>query len=414
MLLKGFKTKLNPNNKQRSLFAQHAGCARWAYNWGLKECFQAIEARNVAKEKGETLPKFPSAIDLHKKLNAEVKPENKWFYNSSKCAPQQALRDLDNAWKRHLKGDVSADRGFCPPNRRVKGSGVPKRKKKFINDHFYLDGTIYIKDNFIQLPRIGLVRLHETVANQKIKSVTISRKAGEWYVAFKIKVDQVFTDKGFGRVGVDLGIKVLATVSDGTVYPALKPYRSNKVKLKVLQRQLARQIPGGKNREKTKQKIAKLHDRIASIRNDATHKLTSHLTKNHGEIVIENLNVSGMLKNHKLASAIADSGFYEFRRQLEYKAEWYGSKVIVIDRFYPSSQLCSSCGHRQPMPLHLRTYDCPNCGISVDRDLNASMNIRDYSETAASSAVEACGRDLPGGPIETGNKPHLGALSKIV
>lgn len=398
MLLKGFKTKLNPNNKQRSLLAQHAGCARWAYNWGLQECFQAIVARNSALIKGESLPKFPSAIDLHKKLNAEVKPEQKWFYNSSKCAPQQALRDLDNAWKRHLK---------------VKGSGVPKRKKKFVNDHFYLDGAIAIKNGFIQLPRIGLIRLHETVPNQKIKSVNISRKAGEWYVAFKVEVEQVITDKKFGRVGVDVGIKVLATLSDGTIYPALKPYRTNKTKLKVLQRKLARQISGGKNREKTKQKIAKLHAHVASIRNDATHKLTSHLAKNHSEIVIENLNVSGMLKNHKLASAIADSGFYEFRRQLEYKAEWYGSKVVVIDRFYPSSQLCSNCGHRQPMPLHLRTYDCPNCGISIDRDLNASLNIRDYSETAASSAVEACGRDLPGGPIETGSKPQLG-MSKIV
>lgn len=414
MLLKGFKTKLNPNNKQRSLLAQHAGCARWAYNWGLQQCLSYIEARNSAKEKGESLPKFPSAIDLHKKLNAEVKPEQKWFYNSSKCAPQQALRDLGNAWKRHLK---------------VKGSGLPKRKKKFVNDHFYLDGAIAIKDGFIQLPRIGLIRLHETVPNQKIKSVNISRKAGEWYVAFKVEVErgvltdrrfcprkppQVITDKRFGRVGVDLGIKTLATLSDGTIYPALKPYRTNKTKLKVLQRKLARQISGGKNREKTKQKIAKLHARIASIRNNATHKLTSHLAKNHSEIVIENLNVSGLLKNHKLASAIADSGFYEFRRQLEYKTEWYGSKVVIIDRFYPSSQLCSNCGHRQPMPLHLRTYDCPNCSISIDRDLNASINIRDYSETAASSAVEACRRDLPGRPVEAGSKPQLGALSKIV
>jgi putative transposase len=398
MLLKGFKTKLNPNNKQRSLLAQHAGCARWAYNWGLQQCFQIIEARNSALIKGESLPKFPSAIDLHKKLNAEVKPEHKWFYNSSKCAPQQALRDLDNAWKRHLK---------------VKGSGVPKRKKKFVNDHFYLDGAIAIKNGFIQLPRIGLIRLHETFHDQKIKSINISRKAGEWYVAFKVEVEQVIIDKKFGRVGVDVGVKVLATLSDGTIYPALKPYRTNKTKLCVLQRKLSRQTSGGKNREKTKQKIAKLHTRIASIRNDATHKLTSHLAKNHSEIVIENLNVSGLLKNHKLASAIADSAFYEFRRQLEYKAQWYGSKVIVIDRFYPSSQLCSSCGHRQPMPLRLRTYDCPSCGIFIDRDLNASINIRDYSETAASSAVEACGRDLPGRPIEAGNKLHQG-MSKIV
>ena len=398
MLLKGFKTRLDPNNEQRTKFAQHAGCARYAYNWGLSVCFQSIEARSEAKEKGEPLPKFPSAIDLHKKLNAEVKPDRVWFYNSSKCAPQQALRDLDNAWKRYLK---------------VKGSGTPKRKKKFVNDHFYLDGAIVIKDGFIQLPRIGLVRLHESVSNQKIKSVTISRKASDWYVAFKIEAEQVHTEKGFGRVGVDLGIKALATLSDGTVYPALKPYRANKTNLKILPRKLARQTKGGKNREKTKQKIARLHARIANIRNDATHKLTSHLAKNHSEVVIENLNVSGMLKNHCLAGAIADSGFYEFRRQLEYKAEWYGSQVTVIDRFYPSSQLCSCCGHRQPMPLHLRTYDCGACGKALDRDLNAAIIIRDYPKTAASSAVEACGRDLPGRPDEAGSRPQL-SMSKIV
>lgn len=381
--MKGFKTKLDPNNKQRTKFAQHAGVARYAYNWGLDICRQVIDARKLAREKGDPLPKFPSAIDLHKKLNAEVKPELQWFYNSSKCAPQQALRDLDNAWKRFLK---------------VKGSGAPRRKKKFVRDGFYLDGSIQVKDGFIQLPRIGLVRLHEDVPNQRIKDVRVTRRADDWFVSFKVESEPVHTVIGFGRVGVDVGIKTLATLSDGTVCPALKPYRANKTKLATLQRKLARQTKGGRNREKTKQKIAKLHVRIANIRNDATHKLTSHLAKNHSEIVIENLNVSGMMKNHCLAGAIADSGFYEFRRQLRYKASWYGSKVVVIDRFYPSSQLCSGCGHRQPMPLRIRVYECGSCGTSVDRDLNAARNIRDYPETAVSSTVEACGRDLQGKP----------------
>lgn len=215
-MLKGFKTKLNPNNEQTKE-AQHAGCARWAYNWGLDICHQAIEARNAANKKGEEKPKFLSAIDLHKKLNAEVKPEYQWFYNSSKCAPQQALRNLDNAWKRHLK---------------VKGSGAPKRKKKGVNDHFYLEGAICIKDGFIQLPRIGLVRLHEEVANQKLKNVTISRKADDWFVSFKVEFEASPTQKGFGRVGVDLGIKTLATLSTGQVFPALTPYRQSKAKLK--------------------------------------------------------------------------------------------------------------------------------------------------------------------------------------
>ncbi|OKH25809.1 RNA-guided endonuclease InsQ/TnpB family protein [Chroogloeocystis siderophila] len=378
MPLKGFRTQLNPNNHQKTLFAQHCGVARYAYNWGLDVCFKVIEARKLAKEKGEELPKFPTAIDLHKKLNAEVKSQHPWFYDSSKCAPQQALRDLENAWKRKMK---------------VKNSGTPKRKKKFVRDSFYLEGNIQIKDGFIKLPRIGLVRLHESVANQTIKNVRVSRKADKWFVSFKVEVDIQQTVKCFGKVGVDLGIKTLATLSDGKVFTALKPYHTNKQKLARLQRKASRQVKGSKNRAKTQQKIARLHARIANIRNDATHKLTSHLTKNHSEIVIEDLNVRGMMKNHRLASAIADSGFYEFRRQLEYKAEWYGSKVTVIDKWYPSSQLCSGCGARQSVPLQVRQYDCPSCGLSLDRDLNAAINIRDYPKNAPSSEVLASGQE---------------------
>ncbi len=250
-MLKGFKTKLDPNNEQRTKFAQHAGVARYTYNWGLRICHQAIDARKIASEKGEAMPKFPSSIDLHKKLNTEVKPNFQWFYNSSKCAPQQALRDLDSAWKRFLK---------------VKGSGAPKPKKKFVRDGFYLDGSIQVKDGFIQLPRIGSVRLHEAVPNQQIKNVRITRSADSWFVSFKVEFEPAHTVIGFGRVGVDLGIKTLATLSDGTVYPALKPYRANKTKLAVLQRKLSRQTKGGQNRDKTKRKIAKIHARIANIR----------------------------------------------------------------------------------------------------------------------------------------------------
>ncbi len=155
-----------------------------------------------------------------------------------------------------------------------------------------------LKTAISALPRIGLVRLYEDVPNQKINSVTISRRADHWYVAFKVEEEEVHTLKGFGRVGVDVGVKVLATLSDGTVYPSLKPYRANKTRLARLQRKLSRQTKEGKNCEKTKRKIALLHARIANIRNDATHKLTSYLAQKHSEIVIENLNVSGMMKNH--------------------------------------------------------------------------------------------------------------------
>lgn len=195
-MLKGFKTKLDPNNEQRSMFAQHAGCARVSWNWGLDIYFEAIEARIKANELGLEKPKWPTAIDLHKRLNAEVKPEKPWFYDSSKCAHARALRNLEKAWKRRFK---------------VSGTGVPKRKKKYQNDSFYLEGNIRVKDGFIKLPVIGFIRLHEDVPDQEFKSCTVSRRASDWYVAWKVEYTPVYTTKALGRVGVDLGIKALAT-----------------------------------------------------------------------------------------------------------------------------------------------------------------------------------------------------------
>lgn len=192
-------------------------------------------------------------------------------------------------------------------------------------------------------------------------------------------------------MGVDIGISALATCSDGTKFSNVRAYRKAQSRLKFLQRALCRKQLNSKNRQKARLRLAKAHRRVANIRLDAIHKLTTHLAKNHGTIVIENLNVSGMLKNHRLASAIADSGFYEFRRQLDYKAERYGSKVVIADRFFPSSQLCSRCHHKQKMPLYVRTYECQSCGFEADRDFNASVNLENYTITAGSSSVSACG-----------------------
>ena len=154
---------------------------------------------------------------------------------------------------------------------------------------------------------------------------------------------------------------------------------------------LARKQKGSKNRQKAQVKLARQHKKVVQIRKDTIHKLTSWLAKNHSEIVIENLNVSGMLKNHRLASAVADCGFYEFRRQLEYKTEWYGSKLVMADRFYPSSQLCSNCQNKQKMPLSKRVYECKNCGLKIDRDLNASINLELYPTTHSLWGSKACG-----------------------
>lgn len=203
-------------------------------------------------------------------------------------------------------------------------------------------------------------------------------------------------------MGVDLGIKVSATASNGKEYPTPKPYKKSKKKLKKVQKYLSRKfeahkklqeakdeeckknktelvkIPYSNNYKKAKEKLAKAHQKIGNIRLDNMHKTTTDLAKNHSKINIEGLNVSGMMKNHNLASAIADGGFYEFKRQLIYKCKWYGVKLVVIDQWFPSSQLCSCCGHKQPMPLKKRIFDCEKCLNKMDRDLNASINIRDY------------------------------------
>jgi len=361
--MKSFKTRLELNDKQRTLASKHAGVARYAYNWGKAVCDISI-----ANKEGR-----PSAIDLHKKFVAEEKAAHPWLYEVSKCAPQQALRNLDEAYKRIFK---------------VKGTRFPTFKKKGQHDGFYLEGAIVTKANQIKIPKFGWVKCSEVLPDCQIKNVTVSKKAGQWFVSFRIPFEPT-QHTLTNIVGVDLGIKRLATLSDGNFTYANMPYRKNKRKLKLLQRSASRKVKGSKNRAKANQKVANLHYRISNIRKDAIHKLTTELAKNHGEIVIEDLNVSGMSKNHKLASAILDGGFSEFRRQLTYKCQWYGATLTVVDRYYPSSKTCSDCGYiNTNLRLKDRVFNCPVCGLSIDRDLNAAINLM---KMAVSYTVSACG-----------------------
>lgn len=352
-MYKAIKTKLKLNNHQRSLMIKHAGVARWAWNWGLAICNEALEAKT----------KLPSAIDLHKRLVAEVKPQYPWFYEVSKCSPQYALRHLQEAFKTWFK---------------VKGRKRPKFKKKGQRDSFTLDGCITLGGTRHKLPRLGWISTYESLPECKPKSVNISQRAGDWYISFKVEIEPEETLKRREIIGVNVGINALATCSDGTVFPNVKAYSQAKARLKQLQRAHSRKQQDSKNRHKARIKLAKAYRRVSNVRLDALHKATTFLAKNHRRVVIENLNVTGMLKNHRLASAIADCGFYEFRRQLQYKAERYGSQVIVADRFFPSSQLCSKCQYRQKIPLHVKTFKCQSCGHELDRDLNASINLENY------------------------------------
>ncbi len=357
-MLLGFKTELKLNNRQKILLAKHAGVARHAWNWGNRLCLDILENN---KNNPEEQIKFPTAIDLHKWLVALVKSENQWYYEVSKSAPQYALRHLASAWKDCFK----------------KKKGRPKFKKKGKHDSFTLDGSIYIEHFKIKVPKIGWLKTYERLPQGIIpSSVTISRQADSWFISFKMETEPKSTTKIVDTVGVDLGVKSLATLSTGEVFEGAKSYRKLEKKLAKLQRIVSRRELKSNNWHRASIKVARLHKRIADIRKDTLHKLTTYLTKNHGQIVIEDLNVSGMLANHKLAKSIADMGMSEFRRQVNYKCQLYGSELIIADRFFPSSKLCSNCGvKKESLSLSERTYECQVCSFVADRDLNASYNL---------------------------------------
>lgn len=370
-MLLGFKTKLKLNNQQKTLMAQHAGYARWVFNWGLKAWSETYQ---------DGLK--PTANKLKKFYTNSVKPDYPWQSQLSSRVYQYAFQELDNAFKRFFK---------------LKGTGYPKFKKKGINDSFTLDNGgkwIPLGSTRIKLPFMGFVSTYEAVPECQVKKVTLTKVGEDWFISFAYEQERTVTLKEAGVVGVDLGIKTLATLSNGDVFPNLKPYRKAAKKLGKLQRSLSRRVKGSKNRHKARIKLAKQHEKVANLRRDYLHKITSYLAKNFCEIVIEDLNVSGMLANRKLAKAISELGFYELRRQLEYKCAIYGSKLTIVDRWFPSSKTCSGCGViKVNLSLSERIYRC-ECGLEMDRDLNAAKVL---ASQAVGYTVSACGQSAAAG-----------------
>ena len=370
---RGYMAELDLKNEQITLARKHCGAARWAYNYGLRRKLEAYKA-------GE---KTPSATDLHREINALKKTEIAWMYEVSKCAAQEALRDLDSAFKHFFRKVELKKQG------KWKGKcGYPKfkSKKKAIGGARFT-GSIHVYPDAIQLPRFGLLRLKESnylPMNVKIGSATISEKAGRWYVSICVHKQQAEPTQATGKViGVDLGIKTLATCSDGCTFENPKALRKKLNKLKRTSRRHSRKQKGSQNRKKAKTRLARMHARIANVRKDALHKATSAIvarTKPESErpavIVLEDLHVSGMLKNRRLSRAIADVGMYEFRRQIEYKAREASVQVKFVSRWYPSSKTCSDCGWiHEDLTLAERVFICQQCGVVLDRDENAALNL---------------------------------------
>ncbi len=354
-ITRAYKTELGPNNAQRSVMLKHIGTARFAYNWGL--------ARR--KEEYERTGTSSNAIELHRQLNALKKTEFPWMYEVSKCAPQEALRDLDRAYKNFFEGRAKH----------------PKFKhKKFGAGSFRLTGAIRVFRDFVQLPRIGTVRLKEKgylpVERGHVLSATISERAGKWFVSLHVEEEIEVRINTGPVVGVDVGISNLATVSDGTIIANPKPLSRLELKEKRIQRSLARKVRGSRNRAKAVIRVARFELRIANIRRDAQHKATTVLARTKSVICVESLYVAGLLKNHRLAKHLADAGIGEFLRQLKYKTVWNGSTVVEADPFFPSTKRCSSCGAvKDEIPLSERTYKCESCAFEADRDLNAAINL---------------------------------------
>jgi putative transposase len=370
---RGYRAELDLNNEQITCAKKHCGAARWAYNYGLRRKQEAYKAG---------LP-TPYATELHREINALKKTEIPWMYEVSKCAPQEALRDVDDAFKHFFRRVALKKQGKSTGK-----CGYPrfKSKKKGIGSARFT-GSIHVYPGAIQLPRIGLLGLKEhdyLPMNAKVGSATISEKAGRWYVSICVDEEVAEPASATGDpIGIDLGIKTLAVVSDGRTFDSPKALRKRLNALKRTSRRHSCKKKGSNNRKKAQRRLARMHARIANIRQDALHKATSAIVartkldeQRPAVIVLEDLNIAGMLKNRKLSRAVADVGLYEFRRQIEYKARDAGVVVKFVSRWYPSSKTCSGCGWiREDLTLADRVFICQQCGVVLDRDENAALNL---------------------------------------
>jgi putative transposase len=363
--------RLNPTPEQEIYFRKACGMARHAYNWALARWKEYRAEGKWAKMK-----------DLKAEYNRIKGEQFPWCYEVTKCAPEQEFSNLgqafDNYWRMKKEGTLPK---LKHPRKDGEEAGFPHFKSKkrdrlsfyLANDKFSVDG------HKIRIPKLGTVNMTEALRwSGKILRAVISYRAGWWFVSISVEMKhEVPTHRG-EAVGVDLGIKTLATCSDGVVFENQKHYSRGLGRIKGLSKGLSRKVKGSQNWWKTTRKLAKAHYRVACQRQDALHKMTTYLARTYTLIGLEDLNTKGMLANHRLAQGVSDASFFEVQRQLLYKAEYYGGYVQLVSRWYPSSKTCHSCSWiKEDLTLDEREWICEQCGAVNQRDLNASLNIRD-------------------------------------
>lgn len=383
-MLLAHKIALDPNNKQATYFAKASGAARFAYNWALGEWKREFEAGGK-----------PSDAALRKRLNASKREQFPWMFEVTKCAPQEAIINLGVGFSNFFRD--------CKKPKAQRRFHYPKPKKKGVHDSFCAAneaGTFRCDGKRVKLPVVGWVRMREALRFAGVaKYVTVSHEGDKWFASILVETPEPKkVSQPCVAVGVDLGVKDFAALSrpmNGEIkFKGAKAHKAQLARLRRYNKALARKKKGSANCRKARQRLARLHATIANVRTDYLHKLSTNLVRTFQVVGIEDLNVRGMSRNRCLARSIMDEGFRAFRTMVEYKAKLYGARVVVADRFYPSSKTCSCCGSvKQTLSLSARTFVCDDCGATVDRDTNAAVNLE---VLAASSAVSACGEARSG------------------